>query len=427
MINAHDFINDLIDFIDKSPVNYFAVKNSAEILEENGYERLYEDEKWNLKDNGKYYIIRDDSALIAFNIGDLLSGFDIIGSHTDSPTFKIKSKPEIKDSGYLKLNIENYGGMIYSTWLDRSLSLAGKVSYIKDDAINKALIDFKKPLLTIPNLAIHMNREVNNGFIYNPQNHLYPILKTIDEEFSEKDYLKKLLSEEIGVDIEDILDYDLGLYDTEGGKIIGDDIYQIGRIDNLGAVHASLRAFVDSDLSNNNILVLNDNEEIGSMTRTGAFSPFLEHILKRIFISKGFTEEDYYISLSKTYLISADQAHALHPNFKEKSDPTNKIKMNGGVVIKMASNGSYTSSVVTNGRFIRLAEKSKCNYQTFYNRNDLKGGTTIGPIAATKLGIKSIDIGEPILGMHSIRETGGIYDHLDSYKIFKSFYEDELR
>ena len=422
-MNSLEFCKDLINFIDRSPLNYFAVENAKNILNENGFKELKENEKWEVEKNSKYYVSRNDTALIAFTLGDDLSkGFDIIGSHTDSPTFKLKSNSEMTDSGYLKVNIEPYGGMIYSTWTDRTLSLAGKVSYKENGEIKTSLVNFDRDLLTIPNAAIHMNREVNKGFEINPQNHLYPIIQTIEENF-EGGYLEKLLAEELGIDKGSILDFDLGLYDRQKGAIIN-NMYQIGRIDNLGSVHASLMAMCHSKANKNNVLVLNDNEEIGSRTPTGAFSPFLRDTLKRLCEKCGLDEEDFYIALANSYLISADQAHAVHPNFKEYHDPTNPIKMNGGLVIKTAANGAYSSNIASNARLIDLADSIGSKIQKFHNRNDKQGGSTIGPIASTGLGIVSIDVGEPILAMHSIRELGGIEDHYDAYKIYKAFYDN---
>lgn len=421
-MNSLEFSKDLIKFIDNSPLNYFTVANAKDILSKNGFKELSENKRWEIEKYGKYFVSRNDTALIAFTVGeDLTKGFDIIGSHTDSPTFKVKSNAEVSDSGYLKINIEPYGGMIYSTWTDRTLSLAGKVSYKKDGAIKSELVNIDKDLLTIPNPAIHMNREVNKGFALNPQDHLYPIIQTIEENF-ENGYLENLLADEVKIDANEILDFDLGLYDRQKGAIIN-NMYQIGRIDNLGSVHASLMAFVDAKANKNNVLVLNDNEEIGSRTPIGAFSPFLRDTLKRLADNIGYDDEDFYIALANTYLISADQAHAIHPNFKDYHDPTNPIRMNGGLVIKTAANGAYSSNIASNARLIDLANSIDCKIQKFHNRNDKAGGSTIGPIASTGLGIISIDVGEPILAMHSIRELGGIEDHFDAYTIYKAFYE----
>jgi aspartyl aminopeptidase len=423
-----EFVKDLIEFIDASPLNYFAVENSKSILLENKFVQLDETEKWSLEKGGKYFVTRDDTALIAFTVGDdIKKGFDIIGSHTESPTFKIKSSPEMTGNGYLRLNTEIYGGPIFSTWLDRTLSLAGKVSYEDKGEINSKFVNFDRDLLTIANPAIHMNREVNKGFSYNPQEHLLPILKTVKDNFEKEGYLQKLVGEELGIDPKSILAMDLGLYDRQKGSIIGadQDMYQVGRIDNLGAVHASLHALVDSKNEKFNVLILNDNEEIGSRTRTGAFSPFLKDVLERISYLLGYDTEDFKIAMANTYIVSADQAHAIHPNFPQYSDPTNIVKMNEGLVIKVAANGAYTSGIVSMPRLVNLARKNEAKIQTFHNRSDKQGGSTIGPIASSSLGIKSIDVGEPILGMHSIRETGGVEDHLAAYEIYKAFYDEE--
>lgn len=423
-----EFVKDLIEFIDASPLNYFAVENSKSILLENKFVQLDETEKWSLEKGGKYFVTRDDTALIAFIVGDdIKKGFDIIGSHTESPTFKIKSSPEITGNGYLRLNTEIYGGPIFSTWLDRTLSLAGKVSYEDEGEIKSKFVNFDRDLLTIANPAIHMNREVNKGFSYNPQEHLIPILKTVKDDFEKEGYLQKLVGEELGIDPKSILAMDLGLYDRQKGSIIGadQDMYQVGRIDNLGAVHASLHALVDSKNEKFNVLILNDNEEIGSRTRTGAFSPFLKDVLERISYLLGYDTEDFKIAMANTYIVSADQAHAIHPNFPQYSDPTNIVKMNEGLVIKVAANGAYTSGIVSMPRLVNLARKNEAKIQTFHNRSDKQGGSTIGPIASSSLGIKSIDVGEPILGMHSIRETGGVEDHLAAYEIYKAFYDEE--
>lgn len=420
-----EFSKDLIKFIDESPVSYYAVKNAADILRAKGFVELKENEKWEIRPSGRYFVVRDGTALFAVDLGeDLREGFDIIGSHTESPTFKLKSRPEIGAHGYLKLNVEAYGGMIYSTWLDRTLSLAGKVVYEKDGKLSSSLINIDRDLLTIPNAAIHMNRTVNKDFAINPQDNLYPLVKTIKEKAEADGFIQNLLADELGIKACDIIDYDLALYDRQKGAIIN-DMYQVGRIDNLGSVHASLMAFVDSESTKTNCLILNDSEEIGSRTRTGAFSPFLKDCLNRLILATGLTEEDYYIAIDNSYLISADQAHAIHPNFAQFSDPTNEVRMNEGLVIKIAANGAYTSSIETKARIIKIARDLGVNIQTFHNRNDKQGGSTIGPIAAATLGIKSIDVGEPILAMHSIRELGGIEDHMDAYKIYKRFYEED--
>lgn len=419
-----DFSKDLINFIDRSPLNYFAVKNASEILEENGFKKVREDEVWELE-KGKYYTTRDDSALIAFEIGeDLKKGFEIIGSHTDSPTFKIKSNSEMADTGFLKLNIEAYGGMIHSTWLDRTLSLAGKVAYKEEGKIKYALVNIDRDLLTIANAAIHMNREINKGYAYNAQDNLYPLVKTIKDDLESENYLVNLLAEELKIKAEDIIDFDLGLYDRQKGAIINNMVH-VGRLDNLGSVHASLMALVDSKQGKNKMILLSDNEEIGSSTRGGAASNFLGNTLERIALKFGLDREEYQIMIENSMIISADQAHAVHPNYKAFADPTNIVKMNEGLVIKIAANGAYASTLETKTKLINIAKKHDYKLQTFHNRNDKVGGSTIGPITSTALGIKAIDVGIPLLAMHSIRELAGVEDIYEAYEIYKKFFEED--
>lgn len=423
-MNSIDFSKDLINFIDRSPLNYFAVKNASEILEENGFKKVKEDEVWELE-KGKYYTTRDDSALIAFEIGeDIKKGFDIIGSHTDSPTFKIKSNPEMADIGFLKLNIEGYGGMIHSTWLDRTLSLAGKVAYKEEGKIKYALVNIDRDLLTIANAAIHMNREINKGYAYNTQENLYPLVKTIKDNLESENYLVNLLAEELKIKVEDIIDFDLGLYDRQKGAIINNMVH-VGRLDNLGSVHASLKALIDSKPGKNKMILLSDNEEIGSSTRGGAASNLLGNTLERIAIKFGLDREGYQIMVENSMIISADQAHAVHPNYKAFADPTNEVKMNEGLVIKIAANGAYATSIETKARLINIAKKHGYKLQTFHNRNDKVGGSTIGPITSTVLGIKAIDVGIPLLAMHSIRELAGVEDIYEAYEIYKKFFEED--
>lgn len=423
-MNSIDFSKDLINFIDRSPLNYFAVKNASEILEENGFKKVREYEVWDLE-KGKYYTTRDDSALIAFEIGeDIKKGFDIIGSHTDSPTFKIKSNPEMADIGFLKLNIEAYGGMIHSTWLDRTLSLAGKVAYKEEGKIKYALVNIDRDLLTIANAAIHMNREINKGYAYNTQENLYPLVKTIKDNLESENYLVNLLAEELKIKVEDIIDFDLGLYDRQKGAIINNMVH-VGRLDNLGSVHASLKALIDSKPGKNKMILLSDNEEIGSSTRGGAASNLLGNTLERIAIKFGLDREGYQIMVENSMIISADQAHAVHPNYKAFADPTNEVKMNEGLVIKIAANGAYATSIETKARLINIANKLGYKLQTFHNRNDKVGGSTIGPITSTVLGIKAIDVGIPLLAMHSIRELAGVEDIYEAYEIYKKFFEED--
>lgn len=427
-MDKYNIIKDLLEFIDNSPLNYFAVENSKNLLKENGFEEIKEEEKWNLKREGKYFVTRDDTSLIAFSVGDdLRKGFDIIGSHTDSPTFKIKTNGEMTNKGFLKLNVEAYGGMIVSTWFDRTLSLAGKVVFEKEGTINSKLVKIDRDLLTIANCAIHINRELNSGYKYNMQDELSPIISLVEDNFKKDGFLQKLIADELGLDYKSIIDLDLSLFDRQKGSILGanKEFIQVGRLDNLASVHQSLRALVESDNKKFNVLVLNDNEEIGSRTRTGAQSPFLDEVLERIAINLGYDREDYMIAIANSYLISADLAHSIHPNYPSLFDPTNNTRINKGIGIKVASNGAYSTSIETRARFLKHAKNVGAKVQSFHNRSDKVGGSTIGPIVSAKSGIKSIDVGVPILAMHSIREFGGVDDHIDAIKIFKDFYNNK--
>lgn len=421
-----NIIKDLLEFIDKSPINYFAVENSKNLLKKNNFIELKEGEKWKLEKGKRYFLERSGTALVAFSVGDdIKEGFDIIGSHTDSPTFKIKSKGEMTSNGFLKLNVEGYGGMIVSSWFDRSLSLAGKVVFKEKDKLSSKLVKIDKDLLTIANCAIHINRELNSGYKYNMQDELSPIIGQISDTFKKEGFLQKLLAKNLDIDYKDIVDFDLSLFDRQKGSILGagDEFIQVGRLDNLASVHQSLHALINSENKDKfNICILNDNEEIGSNTRSGAGSTFLENTLERIATNLGYDREDYLIALSNSYLISADLAHSIHPNYPNLYDHTNNTRINGGIGIKVASNGAYSTSIETRARFLKHAQNVGAGIQTFHNRSDKVGGSTIGPIVSTKLGIKSIDVGVPILAMHSIRELGGVKDHIEAINIFTDFY-----
>lgn len=422
---------DLIDFIDKSPTMFHAVYETRERLIEKGYEELYLEDKWKLRKGGKYFTTKNNSALIAFRVGNKKvseSGFRLIGAHTDSPTFRIKPNSEIiSENNYLKLNTEVYGGPILNTWFDRPLSIAGRVTVRTEDALNpeEYLVDLEKPILVIPNLAIHMNRDVNNGVETNAQNHTLPVLAMVNDKFEKDDYLLKLLSEEMDVQKEDILDFDLYLYEVEKGSIIGlnNEFISAGKLDDLAMVHAGMKALVDSEgLNATNVVIAFDNEEVGSSTKQGAASPMVKNILRRISICLGEDEEDFYRAIEKSFIISADQAHAVHPNYSEKADPTNRPVINKGPVIKYAANQAYTTDSVSASIYESICKNASVPVQKFVNRSDLRGGSTIGPISSTQLNIDSVDIGNALLAMHSIRELGGVKDQFYVYKSFLEFF-----
>ncbi len=428
-MEAKDFALDLIDFLDRGSSSFQAVDVISRELEEKGYKELKGNEKWDLKEGDKAYYKKNGSSVFAFSIGcgGYGEGFKLIGSHSDSPSFRIKPDPEMWEEGFLKLNTEVYGGPILSTWFDRPLSMAGRVAIKSENPLKPELInvDFKKPILYIPNLAIHMNREVNKGVEIDRQKHILPIL-TLSDEKTDELMIKNLIAEECGRNAEDILDYDLFIYETQKGEIIGlkDEFISSKRMDNLAMAHASLRALTScGEHTGINLTAVYDNEECGSSTKQGAGSPVLAELLERIVISMGGDREAFLRSLESSFLISADLAHAVHPNYKDQHDPTNRPHMGKGPVIKISANMKYTSDADSSSVFMSLCEKAGVPCQMFVNRSDKPGGSTIGPISSTQLPIRSVDIGNAILGMHSVREMGAVEDHLSTYKAFRVFFE----
>lgn len=422
----------LIDFIYDSPSPFHVVTNVEEILKQNGFFNLEENQKWNLKKGGKYYTCKNGSAIVAFCIGKEeieKGGFRIIASHTDSPTFKIKPSPEILSEGnYLKLNTEVYGGPILNTWMDRPLSLAGRV-VLKDENPMKPkikLVNINKPILIIPNLAIHMNRNINKGIELNRQKDMLPVVGMISDRLEKNNYLLKIIAKELDIEIDEILDFELFLYEFEKGCIMGynDEFISSPKLDDLSMVYASLKALINSsNEESNKIMVCFDNEEVGSSTKQGADSPLLSSVLERITLALNKNREDYYRSLANSFLISCDSAHAVHPNVPEKFDPTNKAYINKGPVIKISASQSYTSDAYTSAIYKQICNIAKVPVQEFVNRSDERGGSTIGPISSTHINISSVDIGTALLAMHSIRELGGTYDQIYTIKSFEQFFD----
>jgi aspartyl aminopeptidase len=430
---------ELLNFINKGKTAFQSTYEIKAILDIQGYNQIKEEDKWNLKKGEKYYVIKNDSAVIAFEIGTgelEHDGFRLIGAHTDSPGFRIKPNPEILVEGhYLKLNTEVYGGPILSTWFDRPLSIAGRVTLKGDNALKPKvkLVDVNKPILIIPNLAIHMNRDINNGYSYNKQKDTLPLVTITDTDYSEnmvvdkfeKDgYLLKLIAETLKVDYKDILDFDLFLYEYAEGMVIGldEEFISCGRLDDLWMVFAGLKGLINSNkIKATKVLVALDNEEIGSSTAQGANSSILENILERITLGLKKEREDFKRALSNSIMISADLAHAIHPNYTEKSDPTSKPMLGKGPVLKIAASGSYSTDSYTSAIFKGICEKAEVPCQVFVNRSDLRGGSTIGPIAASKLNIPVIDMGAPVISMHSIRELASVRDNEYTIKAFTEF------
>lgn len=424
---------DLLRFINGSPSPFHVVRTVKDQLLSLGFTELFFEDKWVIQQKGKYFVSRNGSALIAFVLGESTpekSGFHILGTHTDSPTFRLKPSPIISVEGkYLKLNVETYGGPILNTWLDRPLGLAGRV-VLKGKSPYRpqsVLLQSPDPLLTIPNLAIHMNRSINEGVALNKQKDLLPLLGMQGEDLDKGNVLLDYFSNILKIAPGDILDFDMVLYEYEKGSLVGlnQEFISCSRLDDLAMVHAGAWALAQTQSNQStSILACFDNEEVGSTSKQGAASPLLASVLERIMLALGKNREEYYQSLAQSFMISADMAHALHPNVVEKHDPVNRPLLNGGPVIKLSANLSYTSDAESTAIFKKLCENAKVPAQIFVNRSDERGGSTIGPISTTHLDIRSVDIGNPILGMHSIRELGGVKDHLGISRVFKQFFND---
>ena len=422
---------ELVDFLYDSPSACHGVKATQKILNENGFIEIKETDKWDLQAKGKYYVIKNDSALIAFEVGtgDIEeTGLRLIGAHTDVPGFRIKPNPQMISEGkYVKLNTEVYGGPILHTWFDRPLSIAGKVSLKGASPLKPEtrLVNINKPIMIIPNIAIHMNREVNDGYKYNKQVDTLPLLGLINEKLENKDYLMDILAAELNVNKEDILHFELMPYEYEKGSLIGinEEMISSGRLDDLWMVYAGLVALLDSrDNSATKVLVCVDNEEIGSLSAQGANSTLLNNLLERLTMGLGKNREEYYRALSNSIMISADLAHAVHPNLGDKADPTNRPVLEGGPVLKIAASGSYSTDSFNGAVFAEVCKSANVPFQKFVNRSDLRGGTTIGPVTAANLTIPVIDMGAPLIGMHSIRELATVKDNAYTIKAFTEFF-----
>ena len=401
----------LLDFIEKSPTAFQAVDEMQKRLTENGFEVLSEKEYWKLIPGGKYLVTRNNSALIAFCIPEKESRvFHIMASHSDSPSFKIKENPEIKvDNSYVKLNVEKYGGMLMAPWFDRPLSVAGRVIIRRNGGLKEKLINIKRDLVMIPTLAIHMNREANNGVSYNPQKDLQPLFAVGNTDRT----LLEIIAEQTGVKKEDIISHDLFLYNRMPGTIWGADkeFVSSARLDDLQCAFASMEGLLRAQ-NHESIAVhcVMDNEEVGSGTKQGAASTFLKDTLLRINMGLGRTYEEYLMTLAGSFMVSADNAHALHPNYTDKTDPTNHPVLNKGIVIKFNANQKYCTDAVSAAIFKELCTKAGVPYQTFVNRSDIAGGSTLGNISNTQVPMNTVDIGLPQLAMHSPYETAGVND-----------------
>lgn len=410
-----DFNQHLLSFLDKSPTPFHAVATMSECLERNDFQKLDERDAWGQLSAGKYYISRNESSLIAFTLGeeDLAdTGFNMVGAHTDSPCLKVKPKPERIKHNLLQLGVEVYGGALLNPWFDRDLSMAGRVSYLDSHHdIQHTLVNFDKAVATIPSLAIHLDREANKDRTVNPQNHLPPIMMQLGDDDSidfRKLVLQQIKKQSPDLDIAKVLDYEICLYDTQTAAITGldGDFISSARLDNLLSCYIGLHALLNGDSTQSNLLVCSDHEEVGSVSTSGAQGSFLESVLLRLCTDI----EQHHRMLQRSMMISADNAHAVHPNYSDKHDADHGPKINHGPVIKTNANQRYATNSETSAYFRQLCEQVTVPVQDFVVRTDMGCGSTIGPITASTLGVKTIDIGVPTFAMHSIRELAGSQD-----------------
>ncbi len=433
----------LTDFMNASPVNFWAVETIKKQLTEAGYKEWKAAEPCPaVKSGDKLFVTKNGSAIFAFHIGkgDLAkSGMHIVSAHSDSPTFRVKPNAEMRcEGGLVKLNTELYGGAIMSTWMDRPLSLAGRVVVASDNITEPKvhLLRVERPIATIPNLAIHFNRQVNEGVALSKQKDMLPVLTAspLGNKLTSKEekygLLKALISDELGIDAEDILDFDLYLYDTTPAQCVGlrSELIQSGRLDDLSMAHAGLEALL-ADVETPEVtkcLAIFDNEETGSHTKQGAGSPFFASLVQRLVAKQSTADtcfENYAMCIEQSFMISADNAHAWHPNYSEKYDPTNHPVMGGGPVIKYNAGQKYLSDAVGASVFLQACKRAGVQCQTFVNHSDVAGGSTLGNILSESFPVKGVDMGNPIWGMHSVRETASMEDHENCIKVFTEFYK----
>lgn len=425
-------ITRLLNFLDASPVNFLAVNNIVSELEASGYRRIDPQMPIGKVEAGdKLFVTKNDSSVFAFHIGNKSladAGFHMICAHSDSPTFRIKPNAEMLcEGGIVKLNTEVYGGPIMSTWFDRPLTIAGRVIVKGDEPMNPKtlLLHIKRPLLQISNLAIHFNRQVNDGVKLSKQKDVLPLLGMVTSELERGNLLMSTICEELGIDAADILDFDLYLADATPACTFGvhNEFISSGRLDDLSMCFAGLEALLASPQADaTKVLAIFDNEETGSQTKQGAGSPFLASILKRIALAQSGTEEAFYQAVERAFMVSADNAHAWHPNYSEKYDPTNHPVLGGGPVIKFNAAQKYASDAVSAAVFAEICSKAGVPCQRFVNHSDVAGGSTLGNILASSIPLRGVDMGNGILAMHSCRETGSTIDHIYCVKAFTQFY-----
>lgn len=420
---------EMLSFLQKSPSAFHAVDNIKNELKKENYEELLEGQNWNIKPGGKYFVTRNNSSIIALNLGKNLDhyGFNVVASHTDYPTFKIKENAEIEVKGkYTQLNTEGYGGMLCATWFDRPLSIAGRVIVKERDQFVTKLINIDRDLVLIPNMAIHMNRAVNEGYAYNKQIDMLPLFGGQDCKPGD---FNKLIAKEMNVSVDDIYGSDLYLYNRTAPSIWGanEEFISSQHLDDLQCGFTSLKGFLKGYNDESvNVLACFDNEEVGSGTKQGAGSTFLYDVLRRVNNALGKTEEDYYCALASSFMLSADNAHAVHPNHPGKTDVANCVYMNEGIVVKSHAGQKYTSDAISIAIFKDICKRAGVPVQFFANRSDEAGGSTLGNIAMAQVSMNSVDIGLPQLGMHSTYETAGVKDTYYMIKAVEEFYNSHI-
>jgi aspartyl aminopeptidase len=431
-MTPHQQVQNLLNFIDASPSPWHAVKSAEDLLKPKQFKKLDETAKWQLEPGGRYYVVRDDSSIIVFILGKkrlLDTGYRIIGAHTDSPGLRVKPHAISHKDTLIRLNVEIYGSPILATFADRDLSLAGRICVKNEqNRIETRLVKFDQALLRLPNLAIHLNRTVNeDGLKLHKQNELPLTLSALSQEQIPSDYFPALLKQQLNADIENILSWDLAVYDTQKGAIWGveNEFYSDSQLDNLASCHAALQALLDKavlDTDNTLVCALFDHEEIGSESKQGADGSFLPVVLQRIALANQADPQDFSRIIAKSFLVSADMAHGYHPNFPSAFDQDHKVMLNKGPVIKINTNQRYSSESVSEAMFIDWCRQADVPYQHYSHRCDLPCGSTIGPITSAKLGIRSIDVGSPMWSMHSIRESAGVFDHDYMIRVLKNFF-----
>ena len=419
-MNNADFNQQLINFLNASPTPFHATHNMAVILTENGFNELRETNKWNTP-AGKYFVTRDDSSIVAFIIGSNLledTGIRMVGAHTDSPCLKVKPQPERKSEGYQQLGVEVYGGVLLNPWFDRDLSLAGRVTFkTSKNQVKSTLVNLEKPIAIIPSLAIHLDREANKDRTINPETDLPPILLNENETFS----LANVLGD--AAQGGEILATDLYFYDTNPAQVIGieEDFLASARLDNLLSCFTGLKSLLEADDSVSSLLVCNDHEEVGSASASGAGGTFLKDVLARITPN----EASKIRTVSNSLLISTDNAHGVHPNYPTKHETNHGPILNKGPAIKFNANQRYATNSETAGYFKALCQSLGIECQEFVNRADMACGSTLGPITAKEIGVRTLDVGVPTFAMHSIRELAGTLDAFNLYRVLSEFYKDQ--